>query len=126
MDDLELIDLIGAVILLLLVASVSVIVLAAPEVSQTPDAPESNWSIERVNSTHVTIGHEGGQPVDTDNLTVIVDEYPRTTRWSGNGSGGFVSEGDSTVVQMSDGQDIAVYWTGAGTVRREVLVEGVE
>jgi hypothetical protein len=120
MVDFELVDVAGAVILLLLVASVAVIIVATPEVADTPDAPDSNWSIDRVNESYVTISHDGGAPIERRNLTVIVEEYPRPTRWSGEDRD-LVREGDSTTVQVSEDQDVALYWTGVDTVRREVL-----
>lgn len=123
MFEFELIDIAGAVILLLLVVSVWTLVVATPEVAETPEAPPSNWTIERVNDTHMTISHEEGEPVDKDNLTVVVEDYPRPTEWSGSDDG-FVREGDSTTVQVSNDQDVALYWTGVDTVRREVLAGG--
>ena len=123
LDDLELIDAFGVGILILLVASVAVIIVSAPDVANTPEAPDSDWSLERVNSTHVVVHHQRGEPVAKDNLTVIVDEYPRTAKWSGNASGRYVREGSSAVFEVGEGQDVAVYWTGVDTVRREVLVQ---
>jgi hypothetical protein len=122
MFDFELVDIAGAVIVLLLVASVATIIVGAPEVANSPDAPPSNWSIDRVNESYVTITHEGGSPIQRENLTVIVEEYPRPTRWSGVDDG-IVREGDSTTVQVSKDQDMALYWTGVDTVRREILAE---
>lgn len=122
MFDFELVDIAGAVIVLLLVASVATIIVGAPEVANSPDAPPSNWSIDRVNESYVIITHEGGSPIQRENLTVIVEEYPRPTRWSGVDDG-IVREGDSTTVQVSKDQDMALYWTGVDTVRREILAE---
>jgi hypothetical protein len=126
MFDFELVDVAGGIIVLLLVASVAIIIVATPEVADTPEAPESNWSIDRVNQSYVTITHEGGSPIEKANLTVIVEEYPRPTEWSGEADG-LVVEGDSATVQVSTDQDVALYWTGVDTVRREVLAsEGSE
>jgi hypothetical protein len=122
MFDFELVDIAGAIIVLLLVASVATIIVGAPEVANSPDAPPSNWSVDRVNESYVTITHEGGSPIQRENLTVIVEEYPRPTRWSGVDDG-IVREGDSTTVQVSKDQDMALYWTGVDTVRREILAE---
>lgn len=122
MFDFELVDIAGAIIVLLLVASVATIIVGAPEVANSPDAPPSNWSIDRVNESYVTITHEGGSPIQRENLTVIVEEYPRPTRWSGVDDG-VVREGDSATVQVSKDQDMALYWTGVDTVRREILAE---
>lgn len=122
MFDFELVDIAGAIIVLLLVASVATIIVGAPEVANSPDAPPSNWSIDRVNESYVIITHEGGSPIQRENLTVIVEEYPRPTRWSGVDDG-IVREGDSTTVQVSKDQDMALYWTGVDTVRREILAE---
>jgi len=124
-DDFELIDVFGAVVLLLLLASVAVVVFATPEVSQRPEPPEADWSIEKVNDSHIQIRHEGGEPVDPENLTIIVKEYPRPTEWSMNGSDGLVREGDYTYIQISDDQDIALYWSASeDTIKREPLARG--
>jgi len=120
MFDFELVDIAGAFLVLLLVGSVSIILVGAPEVADKPDAPPSNWSIDRVNESYVTVSHEGGSPIQRSNLTVIVEEYPRPTGWSGEDDG-MVREGDSATVQVSQDQDVAVYWTGVDTVRRELL-----
>lgn len=123
LDDLGLIDVFGAGILILLVASVLVVIVSAPEVADTAEPPDSDWSIERVNSTHIVVHHERGEPVAKNNLTVIVDEYPRPAKWAGNASGEYVREGSSATFEVGEGQDVAVYWTGVDTVRRKVLVQ---
>lgn len=126
-DDFELIDVGGAVVVLLLLASVVVIVVAAPEVSQRAEPPDSEWSIEMVNDSHMRISHEGGEPVDPGNLTIIVEEYPRQTEWLKNGSvtDGFLTEGSHAFIEVSDGQAVALYWSGSeDTIKREILAEG--
>jgi len=124
LDGLKKIDIVGGVIILLLVASVAIVVATTPEVADTAEPPDSDWALERVNDTHMEIRHEGGDGVEADNLSIIVDEYPRPVEWNGNVSGGSVGEGAWTTIEVSEGQNVAVYWTGVDTVRREVLAEG--
>lgn len=124
LDDFELVDVFGVAIVILLVASVLVVIVTAPEVADTPEPPDSDWSFERVNETHAVIQHQGGEPVEIKNLTVIVEDYPRPAKWSGNTSDGYVREGSSATVEVADNQDVTLYWTGVDTVRRKVLLEG--
>jgi hypothetical protein len=120
MFDFKLVDIAGAVILLLLIGSVWTIIVATPEVAQTPEPPNSNWSINDVNETYTIISHEGGEPVNKDNLSVIVGEHSRSVEWSGS-KDSFVRENDSTMLQVSRDQTVALYWTGIDTVQKRVL-----
>lgn len=124
-EKFELIDAAGIFILMLLVASVAVIVVATPEVADRERPPESNWTAEKANDSHVEISHVGGEPVALENLTVIIGEYPRPVKWSGNVSGGYVTEGGYATIEVAEGETIALYWSSSeDTIRRYLLAEG--
>lgn len=124
-EKFELVDAAGIFILILLVASVAVIIVATPEVSERDEPPDSNWTVEKVNDSHMEVRHVGGEPVALENLTVIIGEYPRPTEWSGNVSGGYVTEGGYTSIEVSEGETIALYWSSSeDTIRRVLLAEG--
>jgi hypothetical protein len=123
-EKFELIDIAGIFILMLLVASVAVIIVATPEVAEGIEPPESEWEVGHVNDSYMKIQHVGGEPVTLSNLTVIIEEYPRPTEWY-NVTGGYVTEGGYTLIEVSDGQSIALYWSSSeDTVRRDILAEG--
>lgn len=124
-EKFELVDAAGIFILMLLVASVAVIVVATPEVADRDEPPDSEWTVEHVNDSYMQMRHVGGEPVALENLTVIIEEYPRPTKWYGNVTGGYVTEGGYTLIEVSDGQTIALYWSSSeDTIRRAVLAEG--
>ena len=124
-DDFELVDVAGVLILILLVASVAIIVVATPEVSQRAQPPDANWTVEMDNESRMEIRHMGGERVGIENLTIIVEEYPRPTEWSGNVSDGSIGEGGYTSIEVNRGQSVALYWSDSeDTVRREFLAGG--
>ena len=120
MFDFKMIDLAGAVIVLLLIISVWTLIVATPEVAQTPEPPDSNWSVTKINDTYVKISHEGGEPVNKENLSVVVGKHPRSVEWSGSNDS-FVKENDSATFLVSRDQSVALYWTGVGAVRKDIL-----
>jgi hypothetical protein len=124
-NKFELIDVAGIFILILLVASVAVIVVATPEVAERDEPPDSDWTVQKVNDSHMEVRHLRGEPVAMQNLTVIIGEYPRPVKWSGNVSGGYVREGGYASIEVSEGETIAVYWSSSeDTIRMNLLAEG--
>lgn len=114
-DGDRLLDAVGAVLVLAVLAGVGVVAL---NVSSTPDGdarPEANWTVERVNDSHVRIAHAGGEPFPADRLLVSVDGVHRNAGWPDP-----VTEGDATVVQAREGAVIRLYWDG-GHAQRERL-----
>jgi len=100
----------GALLLFVLGTVVLVGVLVATGVpsTSTGDAGAANWSVERVNDTHVRVEHAGGPPVQASEVTVSVDNNERRTGWSGR-----VVQGESATVRA-----------GPEAVVRVVLGEG--
>jgi len=80
-------------------------------------APEADWAVERVNDTHVRVTHAGGEPVRPDELRVTADSVRRATSWTDP-----ISEGDSTVVDATDGTLIRVVWNG-GRGDRSIMAQ---
>ena len=103
----RLLDLVGIVLLLVLVSSLSLLVFVGMNPGSVEgDAPNADWSLQRVNASQVEITHTGGEPVSAENLAVIVNGRPRPVSWSGR-----LTEGDSRVVRVESGQ-LGLYWTG--------------
>ena len=72
-----------------------------------PSAPDANWTVERVNDTHVQLGHVGGDAVQSDALALTVDGEERPVPWSGE-----VSSGDVALVRVPGGATLELRWTG--------------
>lgn len=86
--------------------------------SDDGDVPDADWTVDRVNDTHVRIAHAGGDAVTDSELVVTVDGTPRTATW--NGTAGAVTRGDSTVVHVRPNQVVGVSWE-AGHTERQTL-----
>ncbi|MFB6172886.1 MAG: type IV pilin N-terminal domain-containing protein [Haloarculaceae archaeon] len=100
-----------------LVASVGVLLLAATSVStRQPDVPDTDWSLDRVNDTHVRLTHTGGDPVPGTDLVVTVDGYERAARWPPR-----VVRGDAVLVRATDGRRVRLYWDGDDRADRRLL-----
>ncbi len=119
MDGDRMLNLAGAGLALFVLGTV-VLVGALVVTSEPPaEAPDVEWSVERVNETHVRVEHAGGSPVTAANLTVTVDGSERRTGWSGP-----VVQGQSTVLSAETGAVVRVFY-GVGDdrdlmLRREV------
>lgn len=111
-------DVLGVLLAIGIVLGVGLAVFGALEISDGggEPTPEVNFSVDRVNDTHVRLVHAGGDTVRAEELVLTIDgrevppqEFPAS-----------VSEGDETVVQVDAGQTLRVYWTG-GRATRERL-----
>ncbi len=110
----------GALLLFVLGTVVLVGFLVATGVpTGSGDAPVANWSVERVNDTHVRVEHAGGPPVQASEVTVSVDNNERRTGWSGR-----VVQGESTTVRAGPESVVRVV-LGAGNDREVRLQERV-
>lgn len=110
-DGDRLLNVIGIVLVLAILAAIAILVLAAmsaPTSEGPSDGPTADWRLERVNETHVRVLHVGGDPVRASELVVTVDGNPRHPRWSA----GTVSEGDTAVLLVREGQAVRLFWTG--------------
>jgi len=101
-------NLVGAAIVVAVVVGLVVVGLNIAGGSGDTDAPEVNWTVERINDTAVRVTHAGGDPVRTDDLTVRVESYRRATDWTDP-----VTESESTVVQASEGSTVRIVWSPA-------------
>lgn len=86
---------------------------------QGADVPDVNWTIQRVNDTHVRVAHDGGSAVDAANLSVTVDGNERQTGWSGR-----VAVGTATTVQARADAVVRVVY-GIGDDRVELTRRAV-
>lgn len=119
-DGDTLLTLVGAALVLALLAGFVVVGLNFAGGSTPGDAPAVDWTVERVNDTAVRVTHAGGDPVRTDELRVTVDSVSRDTDWPDP-----VTESDSTVVAASDGSLVRIVWNGGRGDREIVYSERV-
>jgi FlaG/FlaF family flagellin (archaellin) len=104
----RLLNLLGAVLALFIVVGLVGVVLAGmggPSTS-AESAPEADWSLERVNDSHVRLAHAGGDPVPASDLVVTVDGVRRRASWDG-----LVRAGDTGTVHADRGMLVQLYWT---------------
>ncbi|MFB6138850.1 MAG: type IV pilin [Halosimplex sp.] len=106
MDGDTALNLVGAAIVAAVVVGVVVVGLNIAGGASDVDAPDVNWTVERINDTAVRVTHAGGDPVRTDELAVRVESYRRKTDWTDP-----VTEGESTVVQASEGSTVRIVWS---------------
>lgn len=78
-DGDRLLDLFGVVLVVFIIVSVGILVLAAMNApsQQSANEPNVNWTLQRINATHVQISHDGGDPVSSSELIVTVDGIER-------------------------------------------------
>lgn len=106
-DADRLLDLGGLAIgvtLLLMIAALAVAFVGGSNSGAT-GGPPTEWTLDRVNDTHVRIVHAGGEPVAADRLVVSVDGYDRRVTWEGT-----VSEGDAGIVRAGPDLLVRLYW----------------
>jgi hypothetical protein len=70
------------------------------------DAPDAEWTLDRVNDSHVRLTHGGGDAVPAADLVVTVDGVRRRVSWDG-----LVAEGDAGTVRAGRGMIVDLYWT---------------
>lgn len=107
-DGDRLLNLVGVLLAVGIVAAVGVLLLSAASAPDRRAAPpETDWTLERVNDTHARIAHAGGEPVDTDDLVVLVNRYERSIDWERR-----LTRGEGGVVQAGPSQSVRLYWDG--------------
>jgi hypothetical protein len=115
-DGDRILDLVGAALGVgILVALVVLALNFSPPADGLNEAPETNWTVERVNDTYVAVTLSDGGPVRTDELRVTVDSVARNTNWSDP-----VNPDESTLVIAGDGTMVRVVWNG-GRGDRSIL-----
>lgn len=98
--------LVGAALVVAVVAGLVVVGLNFAGSSGAP-APDADWTVERVNASHVRVTHAGGEAVPADELRVTVDSLRRATDWPDP-----VTESDSVAVPAAEGTLVRVVYLG--------------
>lgn len=103
-------DVLGVILAIGIVVGVGLGVFAALEGSQGGDepTPEVNFSVERVNDTHVRLVHASGDTVRGEDLVLTVNNRERGQETFPTS----FAEGESTIVRAAEERTITVYWTG--------------
>ena len=91
----------GIVLSLLLVA---VQITETPEVQQR-DMPGIEWDIERINSTHVSIKHIAGEPIEVESVLITVEGRGRPIHKVDP-----IEQGDVIVTQAYEGTLVEIFW----------------
>lgn len=107
-DGDRLLNVLGVVLGLFIVVGIAGVVLAGiggPSTG-TDGAPDADWTLDRINESHVQLVHRGGDAVPATDLVVTVDGVRRRASW-----GGLVDEGDAGVVRADRGMVVQLYWT---------------
>lgn len=94
-DEERILNLVGVTLALVLVVSVGLLALSSLSAQQPADVPDAEWSLSRVDDSHVRVAHAGGEPVAVANLTVAVDGRVRHPSWSDD----TLTEGEYGVVR---------------------------
>lgn len=103
-------DVLGAILAIGIVLGAGLAVFGAIEGSQGggEPAPTVNFSVERINDTHVRLVHAGGDTVRGEELVLTVNNRER-------GQESFptsFAEGEAAIVQVAEDRTIRVHWTG--------------
>jgi len=98
----------------LVIAVVAVGLLLAGPLSGLYDGgasgpPDAEWTVQRINDTHVQVAHVGGETVGGDALAVTVDGEPRAVDWPGT-----VDSGTVVVVEAAPDSVVRVLYDGDG------------
>lgn len=118
-DDDRLIDVVGVVAVGFIVLAVAVLILAGATAPtrQVGQAPDANWTIERVDEGTVAVVHAGGEPVNATELVVSVAGIEHTS-----GRSDLLTEGEALRVPAREGQEVRLFWV-AGRDERVLLAE---
>jgi FlaG/FlaF family flagellin (archaellin) len=114
-DGDRLLDLIGVVLVVAVAAGVGVVALNVGSAEEST-RPEADWTVERVNDTHVKVVHAGGDPLPAERLLVTTDGVPRSADWPDP-----VTEDDAATVRAREGTVVKLFWDGGRT--RQTLVD---
>ncbi|WP_123539337.1 hypothetical protein [Halosimplex salinum] len=115
MDGDTMLNLVGAGLVAALLVGLLVVGLNFAGGASENEAPDVEWSVERINDTAVRVSHAGGEPVRAEEVRVTVDSVAGQTDWPDP-----ITEGDSAVVQASEGSLVRVVWNG-GRGDRDIM-----
>ncbi|GAB3685451.1 hypothetical protein GCM10028857_15970 [Salinarchaeum chitinilyticum] len=104
-------DVLGVVLAVLVVLGAGLAVFGAMEASSGGGGEEIeiDFTVERINETHLRVVHAGGDVVEGADLSITIDGRDRVP------VGRFperVNEGDAAVVQIDAGHTLRVYYHG--------------
>ncbi|PSQ19172.1 hypothetical protein BRD00_02705 [Halobacteriales archaeon QS_8_69_26] len=105
-DGDRLLDLVGVALVAFILVGAGMVVVAGLNAGNDAGAPDADWTLVRVNDSHVQVGHLGGDAARADHLSLTVDGTERTTGWEGN-----VTQGDVALVRADPGATARLYWT---------------
>ena len=111
MEDINFIKLaikIGKIVLILGIGLslllIAVQITETPEVQQR-DMPGIEWDIERINSTHVSIKHIAGDPIEVESVLITVEGRGRPIHKVDS-----IEQGDAIVTQAYEGTLVEIFW----------------
>jgi FlaG/FlaF family flagellin (archaellin) len=116
-DGERLLDVVGVALVVAVLLALGVVAVAVGAGPTGDAAPDAEWSLERVNDSHVRITHAGGDPVPAAELVITVDGLQRNEEWSG-----VVTPEESAVVRASERELVRIYWD-AGRGERELFTQ---
>lgn len=112
-------DVLGVVLGIVVLLGICLAVYGAIEISQGggEQTPTANFSVDRINETHVHLQHAGGDTVRGEELALTINgrEYVPAGRFPPS-----VSEGDRALVQVRPGKTLQVWWTGDRATRERL------
>jgi hypothetical protein len=111
----RLLTLVGVGLVAAIVVSLGVVGISFAAGPSGEELTNADLRLERVNDTHATITHGGGEPVETENLVVTVDSYERPVRMPP-----VIAEGDEVVFELRDDQGARLVYD-LGRNDREVV-----
>jgi len=115
LDGDRMLDLFGVVLVLAILGALALVALGATSVQEgTNPTPETDWTLARVNESHVRVLHDGGEPVRTEHLSVAVDGRHRRVRWSET----VLVEGEYGTVRADEDTVLTLVWQRSEGDRR--------
>jgi hypothetical protein len=94
-DRLITMILVGLVLLILVMLG-ALVITAQYAQEESGSAPDTEWTLTRINDSYVRVTHAGGEPVSASSLSMTVDGVPADPEWPAES----VTEGDSVVVRV--------------------------
>ncbi len=92
---------IGIILSFLVIA----IQITEPPVVQEKEIPIVEWEIQRINSTHISIAHVSGEPIESKRTIVTVEGRSRPIDRIG-----YIDKGDVIITQAYEGTLIELFW----------------
>jgi hypothetical protein len=105
-DGDQILRLVGVVLVVALAVAVGVLALNFDPPADDP-SPDGNWSVERVNESHIQITRTDGEPIPADEMQLAIDGVQRNVDWTDP-----VVPGASITVTANEGVRVRVVWAG--------------